>query len=103
MAARSSARHRLICSSPQLSIVGSSRLQFDDALAAWPRSSTTLRSDRHRAYVDARTVPPELRQRIQTTILCLFHSLLNGIQQWMAVIWRITTTLSGEDLSPRLD
>src|SRR6266404_7716049 len=57
MAARSSARHRLIWSSPQLSIVGSSRFQFDGALVAWPRSSTTLRSDGHRAYVDARTVP----------------------------------------------
>ncbi len=46
---------------------------------------------------------PELRKMVQTTILRLFHSLLNGIQEWMMVIWWIITTPLGQDLPPRLD
>ena len=33
--------------------------------------------------LDAPTLGPELCRRIQTTIRCLLHALLSGIQEWI--------------------
>src|ERR1700730_12803957 len=67
MAAKSSARHRLIwCSPPLHGFV-------------FPGSSTTPPSAGRGAYVQCHA--QELRQRVKTTILCLLHSLLSEIQE----------------------
>jgi hypothetical protein len=67
MAARSSARHKLIWCSPPLHGLVFSGFQHDTAVG-WTRT-----------YVQCHA--QELRQRVKTTILCLLHSLLSEIQE----------------------
>jgi hypothetical protein len=38
------------------------------------------------SWTDAPILGPELRQLIQTTIRCLLHGLLSGIQEWMIAV-----------------